>query len=344
MENLSTRAVMEEVAAQVVNSKLFEPLQDGPGGSIGPEACGGSGIPTPQSSHFEDEEIIEEAKYHSPAPVPPSDEGELPDSYARPGVTVLVVNPYLVYAYWKVDLTRLPPQTVGAALRFHEESEAFRSQFFDVDVDLQTRNWYVALWSPAKSYRVDLGVKAADGGFTVLARSNRFETPRAWPMAEVEHRATATASLPVTNPAFPGAVSTGAAISSRAEEIAVPAGHAASERQHDAGAGSAQEELREPADAAAVLERRLAEIYSLRAWHPRALAAASSAQYDAALVSAYEAPLPEGAELPHPQHAIARPLSEPGTAFDLTGLAEHEFHPGNSSALLSTPKPGRPPG
>jgi len=336
---------MEEVAAQVVNSKLFEPLQDGPGDGIGPEATGGSGIPRPQSSRFDDEEIIEEAKYHSPAPVPPADEGELPDSYPRAGVTVMVVNPYLVYAYWKVDLTRLPPQTVSAALRFHDESEAFRSHSFDVDVDLQTRNWYVPLWSPSKSYRVDLGVKTADGGFTVLARSNRFETPRAWPMAEVEHTAKAATSLPVTKPASPGAAEPARAeISSWADKIAISTGHAASERHHDAGAPSPQAEPREPADAGAVLQRRLSEIYSLRAWHPRALAAASSAPYDAPLVSAYEAPLPEGAELPHPRHAIPRPSSEPETAFDLTGLAEHEFHPGYSSALLSTPKPGRPPG
>jgi hypothetical protein len=347
MENLSTRAVMEDVAAQVVGSKLIEPLQNGPGNSIGSEASGGSsGIPIPQRSRFEDEEIIEEAKYHSPAPVPPADEGELPDVYSRPRVTLMVVNPYLVYAYWNVDLTRLPPQTVSATLRFHDESEPVRSHFFDVDVDLRTRNWYVHLWSSAKSYHVDLGVRTADGGFTVLARSNRFQTPRAWPMAEVEHPATAaaTASLPVTEPVSPGAAEPARAeIRSQADEIAVPTGHLASERHSGAAptAGPSQAAPGEPADAAAVLQRRLSEIYSLRPQHPRALVATPSAQYDTPLLSAHEAPLPERVEV---QHAIPRPSSEPGTPFDLTGLAEHEFHPGFSSALLSSPIPGRPPG
>lgn len=261
----------------------------------------------------------------------------------------MVVNPYLVYAYWNVDLTQLPPQTVSATLRFHDESEPFSSRSFDVDVDLGTRNWYVHLWSPAKSYYADLGVRTADGGFTALAHSNRFQTPRAWPMADLEHPAPAAAkaSLPDSEPASPGATEPARAeIMSPADETALPTGQAGSERQSGVAptAGPPQPEPREVADAAAVPQRRLSEIYSLRPWHPRALAATASAQYDAPLLSSHEASLPEGVEVRNPQHAIPRSSSEPGTPCDLTALAEHEFHPGFSSAFLSAPIPGKPSG
>jgi len=43
---------------------------------------------------------------------------------------------------------------------------------FDVDVDLRTSNWYVPLWSAAKTYYADLGAITAAGEFIPLVRSN----------------------------------------------------------------------------------------------------------------------------------------------------------------------------
>lgn len=352
MENLSTRAVMEDVPARVVAAQPIEPSQDGVEDSAGPCASRSSpGLSTPQSSCFEDEEIIEEAKCHSPAPVPPADEGELPDLSGQPRVTLMVVNSYLVYAYWNVDLTRLPAQTVGAALRFHDLSEPFQSHFFEVDVDLRTRNWYVHLWSPAKSYYADLVVKTADGGDTYLARSNQLQTPRAWPVAEIEGPSIAVAAVP---PLFTGPDSPEAAAPGRIEgqsfpeEITGVRQHTQSE-EHPARTppvADPQPEAYKVSDAAGVLQRRLSELYSLRPWHPRALVATSAAPNDAPLAGwGPVAPLPQAAVEPPPAwHALPQPSLQPETAFDLTALAEHEFHPGFSSALLSSPTPERPPG
>ena len=331
---------------------MIEPSEPGLESSTGSILSGGSlkpGKRIRQPSPFEDEEIIEEAKYHSPAPVPPADEGELPDSYPQPRVTVMVVDPYLVYAYWNVDPTRLPPQAMGAALRFHDVSEPSSSHGFDVDVDFRTRNWYVHLWSPAKSYYAELGVKTADGGFTSLARSNKFQTPRAWPMAEIERPAM---PADIASPHFTPPVSPGTPEQARVEvtlqhdEIAVSTGRPASEGLPDVSPSAAppQPETRKPGDAAEVLQRKLSEIYSLRQLHPRALTAMGPAQYDAPPPGwVLEEPLPEIVKLPTRQDATPL-LSQPRAPFDLTAFDEHQFKPGFSSALVFPPTPERPPG
>src|SRR5438034_9528832 len=139
--------------------------------------------PRPGASRFD--EKVEAVKYHSPAPL--ADHGDLPESYGDPTVTLLVVDSYLVHVYWDFDLAKLPPETTSAALRFYEVTDGPISSRFDVEIDLRARNWYVHLWSPAKSYCADLGVKTGAGTFTPLVRSNTVQTPRAWPVAEA-HR------------------------------------------------------------------------------------------------------------------------------------------------------------
>lgn len=333
-------------------TELSEPLKNGLG--AGADAADGSlepAEPVLETSRFRDEEVIEEAKYHSPAPAPPSEDGELPDSYGQPRVTLMVVSPYLVFAYWDVDLIRLPPETVSAALRFHELAEPSSSRFFEMDVDLRTRNWYVHLGSPAKSYYADLGVRTADGGFISLARSNQLETPRAWPKAEVEPVAIPAVS-PVLSVAEP--VSAGAAVPASVEAPsrppesaqAVPSGPEERPAISPSVMG-ARSEIHHPAGADEMLQRRLAEIYALQDWYPRVLAAAA-AQYDAPFVSVPDAPLPEAIGRSAPQRPTSQTSSQsssqPGTPLDLTALAEHEFSPGFSSALLSASTPKRPPG
>jgi len=108
------------------------------------------------------------------------------------------VDPYLVHVYWEVsgsgmgfvkalvEAGALRPQAV---LRFHDvtamPSGGVRAEgSFDVEVDIESRNWYVRLLNPEKAYVVDLGFRGRDGRFHRIARSNRGETPRAWPCAE----------------------------------------------------------------------------------------------------------------------------------------------------------------
>jgi hypothetical protein len=85
-----------------------------------------------------------------------------------------------------VEAGALLPQAV---LRFHDVTAmpagGMRAEgSFDVEVDIGSRNWYVRLLHPEKAYIVDLGWRGRDGRFHRVARSNRGETPRAWPCAE----------------------------------------------------------------------------------------------------------------------------------------------------------------
>jgi hypothetical protein len=123
----------------------------------------------------------------------------LPRAYGRTTIVLMAVNPYLVHAYWEVvpkDLEEakgLRDPLAQPALRFYDVTGiSFDGSnahgCFDVDVQLAAENWYVHLWSPAKSYVVDLGLRTADGGFLALARSNIAHTPPASPSMKVDVR------------------------------------------------------------------------------------------------------------------------------------------------------------
>ena len=135
----------------------------------------------------------------SQAPASLSDTGDLPESYDQTRVVLLPVDPYLVHVYW--DLAQSDVQQVQRSLdtdhtraqpvlRFWEITEgsagAGQPASFDVDVQLQARNWYIHLWSPGKTYYLDLGFRTDGGEFMPLARSNEVQTPRAGPATEAE--------------------------------------------------------------------------------------------------------------------------------------------------------------
>lgn len=119
----------------------------------------------------------------------------LPETYGRDRLVMLVVDPHRVHTYWEVTAQRLAEaqKTMGssalppAVLRFHGSAgRAAPADSFDVPVNLQSRNWYVHLWSPDRSYYAELGLKSDSGQFVSLARSNEVRTPRAWPVMQVK--------------------------------------------------------------------------------------------------------------------------------------------------------------
>jgi hypothetical protein len=233
---------------------------------------------------------------------------ELPQSYERARVTLMVVNSYLLHAYWDVDLTKLPPDAQSAVLRFQETtSPGHNRHTFDVAVDLRTRNWYIHLWSPAKAYEADLGVKTSAGQFVPLAHSNRLKTPRAWPVAPnlgtdgtfPPSAAPAVAPAPRTEPEVPRTEQPASA-----GPIPLPPAPPVSLQR---------------VDAAEILQKKLVEIYSVRQWASRPAAALTPAGKQQAASSAETGASADSLLLPAPS--------------DLTALAEHRFSPGFSSAL-----------
>lgn len=123
---------------------------------------------------------------------------DLPQAYGRNRLVMMVVDPRQVHAYWEVTPQKLAEsrEMLGSAglfpavLRFYDTAAFGSAQAspssFDVPVDLQSRNWYVHLWSPDKSYYAELGLKHDTGQFVPLAKSNVVRTPRALPVVQVE--------------------------------------------------------------------------------------------------------------------------------------------------------------
>jgi len=131
---------------------------------------------------------------------------EITERWSRPPeanrLTLLEVDPWRVHAYWHVaeaDLAaargRLPGGGRDAVLvlRFTDlspraEGTAQPHERFDIEVREARNNWYVGLWRDAKHYAAELGLRARDGEFVALARSNEVATPRGRPAPELEFR------------------------------------------------------------------------------------------------------------------------------------------------------------
>ena len=143
------------------------------------------------------------AKVRRPQPIRKKPQGKSgPDPKRESRVRLLPVDPYLVHAYWEIvdeDLETLRSQLGSAGaqakpvLRFYDITCILfdgnnAHGFFDVEIDLGARNWYVHLWSPEKSYCADLGLKIPEGRFLPLLRSNLAQTPPAWPSIREEER------------------------------------------------------------------------------------------------------------------------------------------------------------
>lgn len=124
----------------------------------------------------------------------------LPESYGRTTVVLLPVQPYLAHVFWEIasgDLAkaekrlRRDARSAQPVLRFCDvTSPALGStttgDYFDVDIDLRTGNWYVHLWNPGRSYFVEVGFRPAEGGFVSLRRSNVAHFPPARPSLETD--------------------------------------------------------------------------------------------------------------------------------------------------------------
>jgi hypothetical protein len=115
------------------------------------------------------------------------DHSSLPGAYGKTRLVLLVVDPHLIHAYWEIARSRLRDVKKKAArgqvvLRFYRGKQ----DSFDVDIDLQSRNWYVHLWSPEESLYADLAVKMTDGTLIRLARSKAVHLPRTRPVIAIE--------------------------------------------------------------------------------------------------------------------------------------------------------------
>jgi uncharacterized protein len=104
---------------------------------------------------------------------------KLPVGYGKTRLVLLPVDPYLIHAYWEVA----PEKLNEAMLRFYRSKPL---DYFDVPVDLQSRNWYIHLWRPEESLYADLLLKKDDGTLISLVRSRVIHMPPAQPKMSIE--------------------------------------------------------------------------------------------------------------------------------------------------------------
>jgi hypothetical protein len=117
-------------------------------------------------------------------------------------LTLMEIDPWRVHAYWNVAeadaaaaRASLPAAGRDAVLvlRFTDLTPGTSDLApphprFDVEVQQLRNNWYIGLWRDAKHYSAEIGLRAPDGTFVGLVRSNEVVTPRAGPSPEVDFR------------------------------------------------------------------------------------------------------------------------------------------------------------
>lgn len=159
---------------------------------------------------------------------------------------LLTVDPYQTHAYWEVapgeldDALRQAGEDARAVLRFYDVANT--GSWFDVEVQPESRNWYVRLWAPGRSYYAELGFRSVEKQFVAIVKSNVVRLPRAWPVVAVEEQ-----FVRVEPPATPPAREDSAPEPVQATEAIPPS-------------------LPEPIDSADLLKKRLTELYAFRQW------------------------------------------------------------------------------
>ena len=125
-----------------------------------------------------------------------------PDYYGRTETVLMVIHPFLLFAYWEVtpESCRQAHETMGpeidgarAILRMYDISLIHfdgtnAHQVFDIEIGLEARGWYIPIWTADKSYCADLGFLARTGRFHSISRSNVIQTPRATPSTRTDEQ------------------------------------------------------------------------------------------------------------------------------------------------------------
>lgn len=125
-----------------------------------------------------------------------------PQAAAKDRLAVMVRDPYWLHAYW--ELARPTVERARAALgqewhgakpmlRLYEVSELSATMpesetlVRHIAIHGGVNNWYIDVAEPPKSYRLEIGYRAASGRFYTLARSNTVRTPRPGSSDTIDH-------------------------------------------------------------------------------------------------------------------------------------------------------------
>ena len=117
----------------------------------------------------------------------------LQDTYGEDRLVILPRDPYWMFAYWEITEKKRKQirakygknifEKAQLVLRVHDVTDMKRftgkksHSFKDVSVSIDTKNWYVNVDYPGKSWCIELGLKTPKGRFIVILRSNIINLP-----------------------------------------------------------------------------------------------------------------------------------------------------------------------
>jgi uncharacterized protein len=128
-----------------------------------------------------------------PAANPVFEIKDLPFSYNKTTLVLLVRDPEWGYAYWDFSESTWnwiqnflsKDSAAKIKIRIHDLT---RGGYYDVDVNLDAKNWYIRLAHDNHEFEAELGLLDSSGKFHTIAKSNRVRTPRSKPSDKVDPR------------------------------------------------------------------------------------------------------------------------------------------------------------
>lgn len=119
----------------------------------------------------------------------PQQKPNLQQEPARENLTVMVRDPYCLFAYWDLSqktVDELKKKQEQLVLRVYklDESEHLdtkRIPYFDIQVTPEADNWYIKNLEAGRAYILEIGKYLDDGAFVPLARSRKVHTPHDGP-------------------------------------------------------------------------------------------------------------------------------------------------------------------
>ena len=137
-----------------------------------------------QTTEIEGPENIKENKECRPAPAekwPPIPFESLPSEYGENGITLMVVNPSKLFAFWEVREDTLQIFHGDLKIRLYDITgidfdSVDANNCIDIAVNDRIGDGYISV-SPGKDYIADIGIVYSEGIFISVARSLKVSTP-----------------------------------------------------------------------------------------------------------------------------------------------------------------------
>ncbi len=105
----------------------------------------------------------------------------LPAEYRENRITLMIVTPWKLFAYWEIKKSTLSKTKGTLVLRVYDVTGvSFNGKnatiSYDIAVFDRIGDSYIGV-GPGRDYIVDIGTKSQTGSFTKIARSNKVITP-----------------------------------------------------------------------------------------------------------------------------------------------------------------------